>query len=133
MKLTKGETTTAGSLPHEEVITMTPTKKILEAFDEKFPNLGASNIEDGWYDAKPEVKSFLTSSIAQALAEDRVRVVGEIERLATCGDCAGTGIKDCDKCERDSHKCSLCFQTGEIHIYKDDLLASLQYKPLTDK
>ena len=72
-----------------------------------------------------ELKSFLSTSITQALAEERERVRGEIERLATCGYCNGTGIRECDKCERDSHKCSRCFETGEIDIHKADLLSSL--------
>jgi len=64
---------------HEEQ--MNPTKKILEAFDEKFPNLGATDPKEGWYDAKPEVKSFLSTSIAQAIAEERERVVDKDDLL----------------------------------------------------
>jgi len=52
------------------------TDKILAEFDEMFPNLGATDPKEGWYDAKPEVKAFLTSKIAQALAEDREMVRG---------------------------------------------------------
>ncbi|MDZ4785406.1 MAG: hypothetical protein SGJ02_04950 [bacterium] len=62
---------------------MTYTEKILAEFDEMFPNLGATDPKEGWYDAKPEVRTFLTSKIAQALAEDRERVKGEIEEIHT--------------------------------------------------
>jgi len=96
------------------------------------------------------IKAFISTAIAQAIAEERSkawegeavkqayiqgkshsiseayeRMRGVIEKLATCGDCNGTGIKDCDKCERDIHKCSRCLQSGEIDIHKDDLLSSL--------
>jgi len=54
---------------------MNNTKKILEEFDEKFPNLGATDPKEGWYDAKPEVKAFLSTSITQAIAEERKRMV----------------------------------------------------------
>jgi len=53
---------------------MNNTEKILEEFDEMFPNLGAADFEEGWYDAKPEVKAFLATSIAQARAEERERM-----------------------------------------------------------
>ena len=117
MKLTKGETTTAGSLPHEEVITMTPTKKMLEAFDEKFPNLGATDPKEGWYDAKPEVKSFLTSSIAQALAEEKKRMVKHVNKTLN-----RYVVK----------KEPLCEQNSLILLIRSHLLASLD-KPLTGK
>ena len=58
---------------------MTSTEKILEAFDEKFPNLGATDLKKGWYDVKFEVKFFFISTIAQALAEERERMRGEIK------------------------------------------------------
>ena len=44
---------------------MTPTEKISAEFDEMFPNLGATDPKEGWYDAKPEVKAFI-ATIAQA-------------------------------------------------------------------
>jgi len=112
---------------------MTYTEKILAEFNEKF----VVHCSDGdilGKDGKNEViraRLFLSTSIQQARAEERARVVGEIKKLATCGDCNGTGIKDCDKCERDSHKCSRCLQSGEIDIHKDDLLSSLD-KPNKD-
>jgi len=60
---------------------MTPTDKILAEFDEKFPNLGATDPKEGWYDAKPEVKAFLTSKIHQVVSEEQARVRGLIEKL----------------------------------------------------
>jgi len=67
---------------------MTPTEKILELFDEKFINLMTIVIpvqprgeEDGLshklVERTGEVKAFLTSKIAQALAEEREREVEE--------------------------------------------------------
>ena len=82
-----------------------------------------------WYEKCKE----LSTSIAQALAEERERVRGEIEKLATCSDCNGTGIKDCEQCERNSHKCSRCFETGEVSIQKDDLLSSLDKEIINPK
>jgi len=76
----------------------------------------------------PIIEDFLSTSILQAEQEMLKRVRGEIERLATCGDCNGTGIRECDKCERDSHKCSRCYETGEISIQKDTLLDNLGIK-----
>jgi len=58
---------------------MNNTKKILEEFDEKFPNLGSTDPKEGWYDAKPEVKAFLSTSITQARAEEWERMRGWIE------------------------------------------------------
>ena len=54
MKLTKGETTTAGSLPHEEVITMTNTDKITDA-DKGIVHFGGESkeeieAEDRWHE-----------------------------------------------------------------------------------
>jgi len=45
-----------------------------EEFDAKFPNLGATDPKEGWYDAKPEVKDFIATSIQQAIVEERDRV-----------------------------------------------------------
>ena len=45
-----------------------------EEFDAKFPNLGATDPKEGWYDAKPEVKAFITTSIHQAEQEIIKRV-----------------------------------------------------------
>jgi len=99
MKLTKGETTTAGSLPHEEVITMNNKyiTKILAEFDERFELEAQGCSECGGFeliDKKEEqfpkgkyhceydlekIKSFLSTKIAQAIAEERERVRGEIK------------------------------------------------------
>jgi len=59
--------------------TMKYIDKISEEFDEKFPNLGASDPDVGWYNARIEVKSFLSEKIQQAIAEDRERIRAEIE------------------------------------------------------
>ena len=101
MKLTKGETTTAGSLPHEEVITMTPTEKMLAEFDEVFYEImGLETDPEGTPDMllirdeddnvlnsisftpeKKAIKDFLTSKITQALAEERERYTEDINFL----------------------------------------------------
>ena len=58
---------------------MTPTDKILKQFDERFPDLGATDPKEGRYDARPEVKSFLKESIAQAEQEGYKRGVKAVE------------------------------------------------------
>ena len=127
------------------------TQRRMEEFDIAFPEGGTSGwIGDPSYpadlccgadDCSPScdekkreyIKSFLANSITQAIAEERERVRGEIEKLATCSDCNGTGIKDCEQCERNSHKCSRCFETGEVSIQKDDLLSSLDKEIINPK
>jgi len=52
-----------------------------EEFDAKFPNLGAPDPKEGWYDAKPEVKDFIATSIHQAEQETEVKVRLEIFQM----------------------------------------------------
>jgi len=131
MKLTKGETTTAGSLPHEEVITMTPTEKMLAEFDEVFYEImGLETDPEGTPDMllirdeddnvlnsisftpeKEAIKSFLSTSITQAREEESVRVREEIEKM--------------------KKQTVFDWHIGYNEAL-DDLLSSLD-KPLTDK
>jgi len=53
---------------------MSNIEKVLAEFDEMFPNLGATDHDEGWYDVKTEVKAFIATSIHQAIAEERERV-----------------------------------------------------------
>jgi len=55
---------------------MTNTEKILEEFDEIFPTFNG-----GKKAIRGLVKSFLSTSIAQALAEDRERVREKVKKL----------------------------------------------------
>jgi len=52
-----------------------------EQFDAKFPNLGATDPEEGWYDAKSEVKDFLTTKISQAQQEMMKKYTEDINFL----------------------------------------------------
>jgi len=71
----KTTVTTAGSLPHDEVITMTYTEKRLEEFDERLKEFVPTNTEQDIYLLAEDFKSFLSTSISQAIAEERERVV----------------------------------------------------------
>jgi len=88
---------------------MTNTEKILEEFDEIFPTFNG-----GKKAIRGLVKSFLTTKIAQAIAEDREKVRGEIKKL-------------------DNYKMTKPWSgIVETFIVKSDLLSSLD-KPLPDK
>jgi len=57
---------------------MNKTEKILAEFDEKFTKVWSGlPLSQESFD---KLKLFLTTSIAQAIAEERERVVGEIEK-----------------------------------------------------
>jgi len=88
---------------------MINTDKMLEEFDKMFPNLGATDPKEGWYDAKPEVKAFLTSKIYQVVSEEQVRVRGVIRNMPAI-----------TRSEAENENC----------VNMDDLLESLD-KPLT--
>jgi len=96
---------------------MTNTEKILEEFDEIFPTFNG-----GKKAIRGLVKSFLTTKIAQAIAEDRERVGGEIEKFRTKLEWAGIQTSP----ESDQRK-----EYIKLDKYLDDLLSSLD-KPLTD-
>jgi len=105
---------------------MTNTEKILTEFDEKFP--AYLNGERGDYTQAPlpAIKSFLSTSIAQAIVEERERVRGLIEKLR----------KVLLKSDTENINPFTTTLDGDyLHFYNqalNDLLASLD-KPLTDK
>jgi len=102
---------------------MTYTEKRLADFDKKFPSHGYNDNAENEFHSQ-NIKRFLTKSIAQAVAEERARVVGVIEKrmigqnvifnLVSRGELGET-----QKCNHANHI---------LH----DLRASLD-KPLTDK
>jgi len=103
-------------------------EKILEEFDREFVKDCGPDVEPIFICAVGSVgpiRRFLTNKLDQARAEVGAMVRGEIERLATCSNCNGTGMKGCDVCGGESHGCTQCSETGEIDIHKDDLLSSL--------
>ncbi len=78
------------------------TEKILVEFDEKFPLFKSE--EAMVFASRRRIKAFISTSITQALAEDRERVVAHIKEL-----------------------------TGEMRTSETDKILSFLDKPLTDK
>jgi len=83
-KLTAGEITTAGSLPHDEVITVSQdyTQRRLEEFEK----ILRDGLSEDWYDRTPlekqrAIDALSSTSINQAIAEERERVRGEIDEV----------------------------------------------------
>ena len=87
---------------------MTDTEKILEEFDEKFGTL-LDTLEE-LYGGNPEemttfkeaLKAFISTSIAQAIAEERARVVKIIKEMPN-----QSGYEDGDRIDRDDLVASL--------------------------
>ena len=61
---------------------MTTTEKILEKFEKIFPPYEKDKTHFLYNEPnRLKIKSFIRTSITQAIAEDRERVMGEIDRL----------------------------------------------------
>ena len=56
-------------------------EKRLEEFEERLKEFVPTNTEQDIYLLAEDIKSFLSTSIAQAIAQDRERVRGEIEKM----------------------------------------------------